>query len=371
MEGDIYVGDTTGLNRFQFMQFSVVTDVSARRWPNSIIPYVIGTGFTETERNSIIDAMNHIMARTKVRFVVRTNETDYVQYVNSTPEAIGFSGGYSSLGRVGGKQEVVLSANNFGMGLVVHELCHALGIYHEQMREDRNTYVEIDVAEIMDGFETEFRIKTRNASDIGSYDFASIMHYHPFAFARGSKPTIIKRSYPSDRSFGQSRELSAGDINAINTMYPTNAGDYVIPYTGAGIVQYELGIGESRTFDVYAARPWNFPSIFVRENQRFSFSVSSPEWNNGLRETTAAGYPIGFGDMPRVENRNMMALIGQTCHINKDESTCFTNTKFLVGSGRDSWTASSPSFLVFYANDNMMFYGDNSRKVVVTVTRTL
>jgi len=36
-------------------------------------------------------------------------------------------------------------------GLVMHEILHALGRWHEQSRPDRNSYVTINTANIRDG----------------------------------------------------------------------------------------------------------------------------------------------------------------------------------------------------------------------------
>ncbi|KAB7502400.1 Zinc metalloproteinase nas-15 [Armadillidium nasatum] len=51
---------------------------------------------------------------------------------------------WSRIGKIGGPQEI-----NFGswcfqqFGVVLHELYHCLGFYHEQSRPDRDDYVEI------------------------------------------------------------------------------------------------------------------------------------------------------------------------------------------------------------------------------------
>ena len=63
-------------------------------------------------------------------------------------------------------------------------------------------------------------------SDIGDYDYGSIMHYGPTAFSSNGLPTIEVNIPPgtSATNIGQRVGLSDGDIAAVNTIYPTNPG---------------------------------------------------------------------------------------------------------------------------------------------------
>lgn len=370
LEGDIYVGDTADLNRYQFMQFSVTIDANANKWRNGIVPYTFQTGLSTTERNSIIDAMNHIMEKTNVRFIQRTDEASFLVFRKMTVADLGFTGGYSSIGRQDSNgQFVSFSEDNFTAALAIHEICHALGLYHEQSREDRDTHIIINTQNILPGLEGNFSKQTVNASDFGSYDFSSIMHYNCTVFGRNGSRTIVRRSNTSDCTFGfyNSSRLSAGDISGINNLYPTEQGNYVIPYTGTGVIRDELGIGESKTFTVYAREPYNFPKIYLRADRRYSFSVTSPGWNNGSTATTAAGYDKGLLDAPRQGDYKMMELTGELFSKNGDGMS-YLQTHFRIGTSR-TWTATRSGYLACFANDNLLFYGDNSGNVNVTIRR--
>jgi len=58
---------------------------------------------------------------------------------------------YSSVGMVGGPQTVSIGSGCERMSTVQHEIMHALGIYHEQSRTDRDDYVTIELQNVNSG----------------------------------------------------------------------------------------------------------------------------------------------------------------------------------------------------------------------------
>ncbi len=63
--------------------------------------------------------------------------------------------------------------------VLLHELGHAIGFWHEQSRPDRDSYVRIIYENVREGKESQFRKYTREFVDSlnVSYDYNSIMHY--------------------------------------------------------------------------------------------------------------------------------------------------------------------------------------------------
>ncbi len=58
---------------------------------------------------------------------------------------------YSHVGRQGGPQDISIGTGCEGRGVIMHELIHALGRWHEQSRWDRNNYVTVNTENIRTG----------------------------------------------------------------------------------------------------------------------------------------------------------------------------------------------------------------------------
>lgn len=60
------------------------------------------------------------------------------------------------VGRIGGEQKLSLATPCDRVAIVIHEFMHALGFWHEQSRVDRDKYVTIRWANIIEGNSTYF-----------------------------------------------------------------------------------------------------------------------------------------------------------------------------------------------------------------------
>ena len=186
---------------------SVYTDKLSKRWPGGVVPYVITSS---TLTNRAMDAMQHIMDHSQVVFVPRTNQSNYVKFVTGSSCS-------SSVGMVGGAQNITLSGG-CSTGNTIHELCHAIGIYHEQSRNDRNNHVTIHWDNIQDGKSGNFNTHS-DGYDFGQFDLGSIMMYSSYAFSKNGQPTITRKN---GTTFSTQRDgLSLEDKYAINHIYPS------------------------------------------------------------------------------------------------------------------------------------------------------
>ena len=182
------------------------------------IPYVIAPGSGNlTNLNTAIAQFNSTFPN--IQFVARTTQVDYVNFYfdpnnnNAQCEA--------TVGRVGGQQQVGGAGGSFNpcaVGTLLHEMGHAIGLWHEQARPDRNTYLSVNYGNVIKGsYSSNFQQLYDNAQQTTLFDYASIMEYPAFAFSRNGAPVI--ETIPAGIPLSNPNGYSAADIDSISRLY--------------------------------------------------------------------------------------------------------------------------------------------------------
>lgn len=191
-------------------------------WTDGIVYYSFHKSVSGKFRADINRAISTLETLTCLQFRRRRNEIDYVIF-----SARQNAGCASYIGRVGGRQTIDLGPGCEDQAIVLHEICHALGMWHEQSRPDRDDYVQILKDNIERNAQSQFRKRNKFYIDsLGSrYDYGSVMHYDLNAFAKRSELETMKvinqreyrRQGQPDIGFGPT--LSKLDVTQLNRLY--------------------------------------------------------------------------------------------------------------------------------------------------------
>lgn len=204
-----------------------ILDVSGSAWPDGQVTYVFDISVTKSEwKTAFREACRLWALRARLTFTELAVKPDSKQ-INYILVKNHSSKNSSVVGMVKGEQ--VLNLVSWGTRLtIVHEIGHALGLIHEHVRSDRETYVSIIKDNIINDttYKNNFAIYPANSVQ-GPYDFSSIMHYDLNAFGKYDEhnkvklPTIqVREPYKTLSYFcGQDFFLSYLDAQAVAERY--------------------------------------------------------------------------------------------------------------------------------------------------------
>ncbi|KAG8195898.1 hypothetical protein JTE90_001133 [Oedothorax gibbosus] len=209
---DLFEGDILGISS-EGDRNAVVA--KHRVWPNATIPYTIDPAL-KLQEPKIKAAMQHYEDKTCIRFVPRTNQ---VQYVRIFPGR----GCYSHVGKTLSDQPLSLGPGCFNFGIIVHELGHSVGFFHEHSRSDRDDYLDIHWENIQKGEESQFeRLRPKQNQLLSPFDYSSIMLYGETVFSRSHYDGLKTMTAKDGRTLQEVTDkpgLSDDDVIRIQKLY--------------------------------------------------------------------------------------------------------------------------------------------------------
>lgn len=189
------------------------------KWPAGVVPYTIDKRYFDVAGVKRLDTIMEGMTSKLSPYVTfkkwAGEEPDYIVFKKVAAE-----GCWSYIGKIGGGQTInigCLKNVKQWTSTVEHEVLHALGVWHEQSRPDRDKYVKVNDENIMEGFEAQFVTRVTQ-DDFLEYDYGSVMHYGANAFSKNGKPTLESIN-PPGVLFGVADAMSDVDVAEVRIKY--------------------------------------------------------------------------------------------------------------------------------------------------------
>ncbi|XP_067665339.1 zinc metalloproteinase nas-36-like isoform X2 [Haliotis asinina] len=208
------------------------------KWWTLPIPYRFDDKmrFNMTEKGHILEGVRHWEENTCIRFQEVPADTSLKPVLLFRKH----TGCWSYVGKENAfkLQEISVGEGCFSLGIVVHELGHAIGFWHEHSRPDRDNHIRVKYENVRDGEDFNFLKESWRYLDNLDipYDIGSVMHYGSTAFSVGSKTTIETLQPLEQNVLGQRQMLSFYDAKQANLAY---CKDRCASSPVKGLCQYE------------------------------------------------------------------------------------------------------------------------------------
>ncbi|XP_066949144.1 blastula protease 10-like [Macrobrachium rosenbergii] len=190
------------------------------RWPEEggfpTVPYKISSSVSRYA-DVIMEGMKHWQQHTCIKFREYTgNDKSYVDFVKD-------SGCWSNVGRISRTepQKISIGSGCQYLGTVVHEIGHAVGFIHEQMRPDRDQFLHINFDNVASSNYAQFAKYSLNSyfTYQVEYDYTSVMQYGGTDFTANGKLTMATEKAEYQGLLGRGQVLSHRDKLAVNRHY--------------------------------------------------------------------------------------------------------------------------------------------------------
>ncbi len=205
-----------GQQQMEEARKALTIDAPTRLWQRASsglieVPYTVDAG-NATNIAGAVAEVNRVMAGV-LQWVPRKAETDYVAF-NMTVSNSGACS--SSIGRIGGRQQI-LGEPECVISTLVHEMGHALGLWHVQQDANASPFVDLKLNQ-MDPGKRGNNQAIFGTRQMGGYDYGSIMQYRRTNFPAYAGGVTLETK-PAGIDVGVAGTYSTADIDALIRLY--------------------------------------------------------------------------------------------------------------------------------------------------------
>ena len=190
---------------------------------------------------------------------------------------------------------------------------HIIGLYHEQTRTDRDSYITMNYNNVIKGsWTSDFAVNTQNQQLLTPYDYASVMQYPSFTLSRNGGPVIetIPAGIPLQGTEGLpgagNQDYSAGDKEAILRLYGSPPTQVTVTSNPVGL----LIVVDSTTYTTPQIFSWALNSTHTlsvgpdvqtltgdieNSTQSANFYYTYGRWNDSTAQTHTITVSPGDG----------------------------------------------------------------------------
>lgn len=256
------------------------------------VPFTIEAGNT-TKIDAAVAEVNRALSGV-LQWVPRVAQPDYVAF-NATAAS---SGGAcsSSVGRVSGRQQI-LGDPECAVSTFVHEMGHAMGLWHVQQDADANAFVEFKLAR-MEPSRRGNNSPIFNTRTLDGYDYGSIMHYSRTGFA-GVADRLTLETRPAGIDVGGATTFSRADLDALRRLYgvPSQRTTVNTNPEGLRVVVDGVTVTTPAEFDWPIGsvhRVWALTDLQTKDGFQFAFA----RWSHdaGAVPSTQLTWQVSAGD---------------------------------------------------------------------------
>jgi len=185
------------------------------RWPRIINFYIDRKDIAEKLRDAYKEMGEQLCLKWN-ELEKEPDESEGVSYVR----VFDGEGCWSYVGMQGGMQNLSIGQGCESKSAIIHEMVHALGLFHEQSRPDRDNDLVMFFENMEDGAEGQYERLNDTLTYGTPYDLTSIMHYRPRDFSKNGRKTFSSRN-PGDEwlIWREHYNMTHRDRHILHTMY--------------------------------------------------------------------------------------------------------------------------------------------------------